>query len=50
MTQMSEPNSAEIKLTTWTDQYTVIPGGSLGLILVLTIETERNYDNNRPSY
>ena len=47
---MNEPNQETIKLTTGTDQYSVVPGGSLEMTLVLTNKTERNHDDNKPSY
>ena len=50
MAQMNEPSQETIKLTTDTNQYPVVPDGSVETILFLTIETERNHDNNRPSY
>ena len=50
MAQMNEPSQKTIKLTTDTDQYPVVPDGSIEMILFLTIETVRNHDNNRPSY
>lgn len=50
MLQMNEPSQETIKLMTDTDQYPVVPDGSIEMILFLTIETERNHDNNRPSY
>ena len=50
MSQMNEPSQETIKLTTATNQFPVVPDGSIETILFLTIETERNHDNNRPSY
>jgi hypothetical protein len=50
MSRMNEPSQETINLTTDMNQFPVVPGGSVETILVLTIETERNHDNNRPSY
>jgi len=50
MSQMNGPSQETIKLTTDTNQYTLVPDGSIEMILFLTIETVRNHDNNRPSY
>jgi len=50
MLQMNEPSQETIKLTTDTNQYPLVPDGSVETILFLTIETERKHDNNRPSY
>jgi hypothetical protein len=47
---MNEPNQETIKLTTGTDQYSVVPGSSLEMSLVLTNKKERYHDDNRPSY
>ena len=47
---MNEPNQETIKLTTDMDQFSVVPGGSLEMTLVLTNKTEMKHDYNRPGY